>query len=136
MTVNVLEYEKVLITASDLCGELDSLVALAIGARKYRLAPPKKTTANIIRIEGGRHPLQELTVPSYIPNDCTLAGGIGVEEDDEPLPPSLSSNLVQESVESASTLIMTGTLGFVAFFAFCSRRFTLHETMISCVFTY
>lgn len=35
------------------------------------------TKENVIIIEGGRHPLQELTVPSFVPNDTTLIGGPG-----------------------------------------------------------
>lgn len=33
---------------------------------------------NILHIEGGRHPLQELVVPAFIENDCTMSGGSGV----------------------------------------------------------
>lgn len=32
---------------------------------------------NILHIEGGRHPLQELVVPAFIENDCTMSGGSG-----------------------------------------------------------
>lgn len=32
------------------------------------------TIRNVIQIENGRHPLQELTVPSFIPNHCRLYG--------------------------------------------------------------
>jgi DNA mismatch repair protein MSH5 len=108
LTVKILEHEELLIAASDLCGELDSLVALALGASKYRFVSPHMTTANVIRIEGGRHPLQELTVPSYIENDCWLSGGIGEGGEDEPMSPSPCSASVQESVECPSMLIMTG----------------------------
>jgi DNA mismatch repair protein MSH5 len=104
----VLEHEKIIIAASDLCGELDSLVALALGARKYQLTPPHVTSANVISIIGGRHPLQELTVPAYIANDCSITGGAGDEDEDDPLPLSLCSASLQESVEKPSMLIMTG----------------------------
>jgi DNA mismatch repair protein MSH5 len=63
LSVRILEHEQILVTASDLCGELDCLVALALGARKYGFKRPQMTTANVVRIEAGRHPLQELTVP-------------------------------------------------------------------------
>ncbi|KAH6678282.1 muts domain V-domain-containing protein [Halenospora varia] len=46
LAVHVLEHEKALIQASNLLGDLDSLVALALGARKYSLTPPRMTTAN------------------------------------------------------------------------------------------
>lgn len=107
--MKVLEHEKLIVRCSDLCGELDSLVALAVGAQNYGFVPPKMTTKNIIRIEGGRHPLQELTVPAYIPNSCFLLGGGGDEDDGEDLmSPSQNSVPVEDDPESPSVLIMTG----------------------------
>ncbi|KAG9247326.1 muts domain V-domain-containing protein [Calycina marina] len=109
LSVMVLKHKDIIVAASNLCGELDSLVALALGARKYKFAPPQMTTANVIHIKGGRHPLQELTVPSYIPNDCSLIGGVGGEEDsDEPAPTLSGPSSMPDSVEGPSTLIMTG----------------------------
>ncbi|TVY28135.1 MutS-like protein [Lachnellula hyalina] len=110
LAVKVLEHQNLLILASDLLGELDSLVALASGARKYNYSPPRMTSANVIQIEGGRHPLQELTVPAYIVNDCLLSGGSGNEEDIEGqmLPSHQGSASVQGDVEVPSMLIMTG----------------------------
>lgn len=105
LAVNVLEHQKLLISASDLLGELDSLVALAKGARKYDYNPPQMTTANVIHIEGGRHPLQELTVPAYIANGCLLRGGSGDEDDGQMLLPHKGSS---HDVEGPSMLIMTG----------------------------
>ena len=104
-----MEHEKLLVAASDLCGELDSLVALALGARKYQFVAPQMTSTNVIRIEGGRHPLQELTTAAYIANGCFLAGGVGdgVESDDLTCL-SQSSTSLPESIESPSMLIMTG----------------------------
>lgn len=107
--MRVLEHKQLLVSASNLCGELDSLVALALGARKYRFSPPQMTTANVIRIEGGRHPLQELTVPAYIANDCFISGGQGDEDaDNESLPLPRGSASIQESVETPNMLVMTG----------------------------
>lgn len=73
----VLEYQDVLDMTSDVCGELDSFIALVHGAQKYNLVRPRMTEDNVIKIRGGRHPLQELTVPSYVPNDTYLIGGSG-----------------------------------------------------------
>ncbi|KAI4269650.1 MAG: hypothetical protein LQ337_007146 [Flavoplaca oasis] len=75
----VLDYEDVLVHASELCGELDSFLALAQGAGLYKLSRPLVTEENVIRIKGGRHPLQELTVPSYVANDTILVGGDSVD---------------------------------------------------------
>ncbi|KAK3695186.1 muts domain V-domain-containing protein [Podospora appendiculata] len=73
----VLEHEDLLVGTSKLLGELDSLLALASAAEKYRWAAPEMTPSNVVDIVGGRHPLQELYVPSFIPNDCSMAGGRG-----------------------------------------------------------
>ncbi|KKK17632.1 hypothetical protein ARAM_004026 [Aspergillus rambellii] len=50
----VLQYEKVLLEASDICGELDSLLAMVQSASYYKLIRPKIVQDNIIRINGGR----------------------------------------------------------------------------------
>lgn len=70
LATDVIVHEKALLEAADLCGEFDALLALAIGAANYGWHPPKMTDANVIHIKGGRHPLQELLVPSFVPNDC------------------------------------------------------------------
>lgn len=99
--VEILEHEKALATASDLCGELDSLVAFALGAVKYKFTAPQMTTANIIHIQGGRHPLQELVVPSFVANDTLLSGGLGDEQDDR-------SIITDQMRDLPSVMVMTG----------------------------
>jgi DNA mismatch repair protein MSH5 len=74
---NVLEYEDLLLSCSEISGELDCLVALARGANQYNLCRPSVVEENVIKITAGRHPLQELTVASFIPNDTHLVGGQG-----------------------------------------------------------
>ncbi|PLB34650.1 MutS family protein MSH5 [Aspergillus candidus] len=71
----VLQHETTLLQASDLCGKLDSHLAFVQAAGFYKLVRPKMTEGNVIRIKGGRHILQELTVPSYVPNDTFIVGG-------------------------------------------------------------
>ncbi|KAL2437052.1 MutS protein-like protein 5 [Exophiala dermatitidis] len=73
----VLEEAKLLVTASDICGELDCNLAFAHTARQYKMTRPRITEDNVIEIKGGRHLLQELTVPSFVPNDTFLVGGRG-----------------------------------------------------------
>ena len=68
----VLMDEKMLIDVSDLCGELDSLLALAHGAIQHKLVKPKVVEESIVEIRSGRHPLQEMTVDSFVPNDTVL----------------------------------------------------------------
>ena len=66
-------HEAAISSASDCCGEFDAIAALALGAEKYRWAAPQMGISSGINIEGGRHPLQELVVPSFVPNDCRLS---------------------------------------------------------------
>ncbi|KAJ5677190.1 DNA mismatch repair protein MutS core [Penicillium maclennaniae] len=68
----VLQYENVLIDASDICGEMDSLLALTQAASFFKLTRPRMLAHHGIEIKGG-HILQELTVSSYVPNDTFLA---------------------------------------------------------------
>ncbi|KAF0318757.1 DNA mismatch repair protein [Colletotrichum asianum] len=77
LACEVLEHAPVLSRAADACGDFDCLVALARGARKYGWTAPTMTTDNVISIQGGRHPLQELAVHSFIANNCMLEGGSG-----------------------------------------------------------
>jgi DNA mismatch repair protein MSH5 len=77
---NVLQDEELLTTASDICGELDCLLSLTHVASQYNLVRPRMTHDNMIEIKGGRHLLQEMSVPSFVPNDTLLCGGSGEDE--------------------------------------------------------
>lgn len=101
MGLKILEHEEAMVAASDVCGELDSLLALALGAEKYKLTAPHMTTANIIQIHEGRHILQELVVPSFIPNDTLLVGGAGDTADD-------CSDVSNEMQELPGVMVLTG----------------------------
>lgn len=115
----LLQYEEMLTTVSDICGELDSLLALAQGARQYKLSRPRVTTDNVVKIRSGRHILQELTVPSYVANDTNLAGGCNRVEhenvsDAHPDHESQHINSTQRSrfeftgAKAPSMLVLTG----------------------------
>lgn len=116
LVVKILEHEKLLIDASDLCGEMDTLVALVAGAAKYKLCSPHMTNKNIIQIQGGRHLLQELALSSYIPNDCYILGGAGDGEDGEDgeedqsytMASRSTSNQNKGGMSRPSMLLMTG----------------------------
>lgn len=108
LAVKTLEHEALLIAASDICGELDSLVALALGAQEHKLVPAKMTTENIIDIKGGRHPLQELTVASYVANDAFIQGGSGPKASSESDSVHSQAEPVADIVEEPSLLMMTG----------------------------
>lgn len=101
MGLKILEHEEAILTASEVCGELDSLLALALGANKYKLTVPHMTTANIVQIQEGRHILQELVVPSFIPNDTLLMGGPGDTPDDQ-------SIISDESQDIPGVMVLTG----------------------------
>ncbi|KAI1459397.1 muts domain V-domain-containing protein [Annulohypoxylon moriforme] len=106
LAVKILAQKEAIIAASDVLGELDSLFALAIGCGQYSWVVPEMTTQNVIHIRGGRHPLQELVVPSFIANDCCISGGPGDEDDyvahENPL------EAERNSIEHPSTLVLTG----------------------------
>jgi DNA mismatch repair protein MSH5 len=82
LAAEIMAHEDCLISVSELFGELDSILALAAAAEKYQWVAPRMTSSNIVEIIGGRHPLQELLVPSFIPNDCFLKGGNGLDDSD------------------------------------------------------
>ena len=92
LSQRILHHEEMMNEVSDTCGELDSLLALAQGARNYKFCRPHITMHNIIDIKGGRHPLQEITVPSFVANDTKLVGGPG------------DKNGMEESLENQSNL--------------------------------
>ncbi|KAI9673524.1 MAG: MutS protein msh5 [Trizodia sp. TS-e1964] len=73
----ILEHEELLTECSDICGELDSLIALTKGAQINKFCRPQITVSNVVNIKNGRHPLQELLVSSYVPNNTALVGGQG-----------------------------------------------------------
>src|SRR4051812_8908902 len=79
----ILVHEEAVTRSSDALGELDSLLALASAAEKYKWTAPQMALSNIIEIAEGRHPLQELIVPSFIPNDCSMEGGSGTPDGED-----------------------------------------------------
>ncbi|KAL6704002.1 hypothetical protein ACN47E_008853 [Coniothyrium glycines] len=114
----VLHYEELLTTCSDICGELDSLLALAQGAKKYNLCRPQMTLDNVVHINGGRHILLELSVSSFVPNDTHLVGGAGSDhgvaishndlETTAQFITSSSARLDRRSKDGPSMLVLTG----------------------------
>jgi DNA mismatch repair protein MSH5 len=108
---SILQYEELLTTVSDICGELDSMIALALGAKQYRLCRPSLTPENIIHIKGGRHMLQELTVRSYVANDTLLVGGQGSSIDAGPDSNDSQQNLQSRDQPSDATQQTTAKAG-------------------------
>lgn len=108
----VLEYEGMVNMASDLCAELDSLIALAEGAKQYELVRPRMSRDNEIKIRKGRHILQELTVDAFVPNDTFLCGGLGDEhamnQELHPMSQSEEAQFLPGHPEAPSMLLLTG----------------------------
>lgn len=77
----VMKYKDLLTLVSSICGELDSILSLAQAAMTHHWTRPLITDGNIIRIQKGRHPLQELCIAAFIPNDTNLEGGGGENSD-------------------------------------------------------
>ncbi|KAI1793251.1 muts domain V-domain-containing protein [Ganoderma leucocontextum] len=74
----ILAYDGIIGHACDVCAELDCLVSFAIAACSYDYRRPYMTEGNVIDIKQGRHPLQELVVDTFVPNDAYLVGGAGI----------------------------------------------------------
>ncbi|KAK2795607.1 hypothetical protein FQN50_009713 [Emmonsiellopsis sp. PD_5] len=109
MAQKVLQYETMLVEASDICGEIDSLLALVQGASLYKLIRPQITQDNSIVIKGGRHLLHELTVPTFIPNDTLIVGGNGRETvSPSPSSQSLENSSAVAGPQGPSMLLLTG----------------------------
>ena len=64
------------------------------------------THENVVHIEGGRHPVQEFVVASFIKNDCHLSGDASFV--DEELQSGEVSSITRDSIECPGTLILTG----------------------------
>jgi DNA mismatch repair protein MSH5 len=93
---HILDYEQLLVSASELCGQFDAILALALGAERYAWVAPQMTNTNSLSIKNGRHPLQELIVPAFIPNDCQLSGHNGEETS------------VNRDIDAARAIVLTG----------------------------
>lgn len=108
----VLRNEQMLVAASVLCGELDSQLALAHGAALYKLTKPRISQNNVIHVRQGRHLLQELTVPSYVPADIHIVGGEDPREAfDGSQQGSRTSSVISQSRQETvgpSMLLLTG----------------------------
>ncbi|KAJ4468951.1 muts domain V-domain-containing protein [Lentinula lateritia] len=73
----ILVHDAAMSHACDVCAELDCLLAFADVSRAYDYQRPVMVEDNIIDIVQGRHPLQELVVDTFVPNDARITGGDG-----------------------------------------------------------
>ncbi|KAK7203463.1 mismatch repair protein 5 [Myxozyma melibiosi] len=94
LQVDVLKYSDLLTTCCKLTAELDCLVSFAESATLYNYHRPTVTEDNVIDIKKGRHPLYELSVPSFVENDTLLRGSEGVEIDTKENADTLPSTIL------------------------------------------
>lgn len=90
---DVMVFEAAMTRACDICAELDCLLSFAEASRAYEYHRPELTEENVLIVKGGRcarqsltafrclnslchnrHPLQELVVDTFVPNDVHLVG--------------------------------------------------------------
>ncbi|GAA5900677.1 hypothetical protein JCM5296_006745 [Sporobolomyces johnsonii] len=74
---DMLELSDALRATTEVMAELDCLLAFAEAARLYNWNRPTMTEEPVCKILGGRHPLAELCVDSFVINDTDLVGGRG-----------------------------------------------------------
>ncbi|KAF8578057.1 hypothetical protein K439DRAFT_1654890 [Ramaria rubella] len=74
----VLRYNDAITSTCDACAELDCLLSLSEASRTYDYVRPHMVEESVIDIKGGRHPLQERVVDTFVPNDTFMIGGAGV----------------------------------------------------------
>ncbi|CAL1542302.1 unnamed protein product [Lymnaea stagnalis] len=70
----ILENTQVLLNVMEKAAELDCLMALAICASEGAYVQPNLIQEEVIDIQSGRHPLQELCCSPYVPNDTKMGG--------------------------------------------------------------
>ncbi len=73
----LLHYAPQLHVASAVVAELDCLMAFAACARNQQYCRPALVADDVLVIEQGRHPLAELVVDVFIPNDTNMTGSQG-----------------------------------------------------------
>ncbi|KAF2667799.1 hypothetical protein BT63DRAFT_433576 [Microthyrium microscopicum] len=108
---DVLQHEETLGEISDICGELDCLTALALGARNHNLVRPHLTLENVIEITAGRHLLQELSVPAYVANDAFIHAGKPETTESKALSHHIgdsSTDANSSSAPGSAMLVLTG----------------------------
>lgn len=71
----VLEYEGPLLTAGARLAEVDVLASFAEVSQDYRYVRPRIHAEPLLLVKGARHPLQELTVDTFVPNDIAVSAG-------------------------------------------------------------
>ncbi|KAL6304396.1 DNA mismatch repair protein MutS [Sparassis latifolia] len=104
----ILVYDEHMGHACDVCAELDCLLSFAQASRACDYRQPQMTEDNILDIKQGRHPLQEIVVDTFVPNDAFLVGGAGVDSDVPEYLSEINSDEIERRQEQNSIIICTG----------------------------
>ncbi len=76
LQVHVLDMAETMRHFQDMLAELDCMLSLALSATELRMERPRLTDdAGVLHITAGRHPLQELSVQTFVPNDTAISPG-------------------------------------------------------------
>ncbi|TCD61354.1 MutS protein msh5 [Steccherinum ochraceum] len=102
----ILTYKDIIGQTCDICAELDCLLAFAAASRIHNFIRPEMSEDTVTHIVQGRHPLHELLVDSFVPNDIDVAGG-GCAGSRRPLNEEDESELDSEE-ELNSVVVCTG----------------------------
>lgn len=68
----VLQFEAMLLCVRDRLAELDVLMSFAEVSQDYHYCRPVMTPENVIYAKNARHPLQEVVVDTFVPNDVAV----------------------------------------------------------------
>ncbi|KAL0080660.1 muts domain V-domain-containing protein [Phycomyces blakesleeanus] len=72
LSERTIEAKQMLLETAEILAELDCLVSLGLVARQNNYVKPEMTNEDKLCIIQGRHPIQELWVDRFIPNDTRL----------------------------------------------------------------
>ncbi|KAF9302195.1 MutS protein msh5 [Mortierella antarctica] len=117
-------YELFLLSCSEVCSELDALLALAYSAKLRNYKQPVMTNKNVLCIEKGRHPLQELSVDAFVPNDTLLGDALDGPNDSSSMAPpqTLTNDDSRFAVASSETSENTENKVMILCGANCSGK--------------
>ncbi|BGP33912.1 hypothetical protein JCM10296v2_005721 [Rhodotorula toruloides] len=103
---HVLAIRDQLLASVAIFSELDCLIAFAEAAKLYNWTRPVMTEEPVCKILKGRHPLSELCVDTFVPNNTALTGGLGVKRSPDGM--DEKPDLQEVSQDEKSVIIVTG----------------------------
>ncbi|KAI0276495.1 DNA mismatch repair protein MutS [Russula aff. rugulosa BPL654] len=123
----VLPFSGAISEACDICAELDCLLCFAEATNQYNYRRPQMSEENVVNIKQGRHPLQEQTVDTFVPNDILIVGGAGIGS--SPAVHGEGDDLMSEgSLRGNSVVICTGANALVG--ACTTLRFLFRDPFV------